>query len=67
MMDTPELRRCALQLASQLPSEKREALAVIRLMRDLIENWAYAEVAREGFKVVKLTEDMTAGPRDESP
>jgi hypothetical protein len=44
-MDNAELRRCALQLASQLPSEKCPALAVIRLMHDLVENWVYSDHA----------------------
>lgn len=37
-----ELRRLALQLATQLPEEKDDALAVLDLTRDLVIAWLYA-------------------------
>ena len=42
-MDDSAKRRLAIQLATQLPSDAKDARAVIAALSDLLENWLYLE------------------------
>jgi hypothetical protein len=43
VMDDFAVRRLAVQLATQLPSDQGEARAVVGALHDLMDNWLYLE------------------------
>lgn len=69
-MPNRELRSIALQLATQLPAEREQALRVLDLTRELIVDWVYADrlpgtpaSSVEGNNVVSLLGRPDTSPR----
>lgn len=48
-MDHSAVRRLAVQLATQLPSDQVDARAVILALSDLMDNWLYLEDRPRGL------------------